>query len=56
MIAFYSQVSKIGVKRNRIAHQFPNGVFVYLKIMLAAFCFLYVYDLKALPLYYYLRF
>jgi len=56
MEVFYSQVSEIGVKRNGITHRFSNGIFVNLKIMFAAFGFLYVNDLKALPLYYDLRF
>jgi len=56
MILLYSQVSKISIKRDRIAHRFPNGVFVNLKIMFTALCFLHVNDLKATPLYYNLRF
>ena len=55
MILFYSLVSKIGVKRNGFTHLVPNGVFVHLKIMFAAFRFLRVNDFKAFPLYYYLR-
>jgi len=56
MIVFYSQVSKISVKWNRITDGFSNGIFINLKIMLAAFCFLRVNDLLAVPLYYYLCF
>jgi len=56
MIGFYSKVSKISVNRNRITHRFSNGIFVNIKIMFTAFCFLYVNDKKAVPLYYNLRF
>jgi hypothetical protein len=56
MVVFYSQKSKIGINRDGIADGFPNGIPVNLKIMFAAFCFLHVNDLKAVPLYYYLRF
>jgi hypothetical protein len=56
MIPFYSQVPKVSIKRNRFAHGFPNGVFVDLEIMFAAFGFLHVYDLLAVPLYYNLGF
>jgi hypothetical protein len=56
MIFFYSQVSKISIKGNRIAYGFSNGILINLKIMLAAFCFLYVNDLLAVTLYYYLCF
>jgi hypothetical protein len=56
MIGFYPQVSKISVKRDRIADAFTYGILVNLKIMPAAFCFLRVNDLKSAPLYYYLRF
>jgi hypothetical protein len=56
MIGFYSQIPKISVKRNRIADAFSNGILVNLKTVFAAFCFLRVNDLKAVPLYYYLRF
>jgi len=52
MILFYSQVPKIGVKRNGIANRFSNGIFINLKIMFAAFCFLHVDYLKAVPFYY----
>ena len=52
MILFYSQVSEIAVKRNGIADGFSDAILVNLKIMLAAFCLLYVNDLKAVPLCY----
>jgi hypothetical protein len=55
MILLYTQVSKIGVKRNGIADGLPDGVFVDLKIMFTAFRFLYVNDLTAVTLYYNLR-
>jgi hypothetical protein len=50
MVLLYSQVPKISVKRNRTADVFPDGVFIHLEIMLAAFGFLYVDDLQAVPL------
>jgi hypothetical protein len=50
MIFFYSNLSKIGVKRDRAADAFPYGVFIYLEIMFAALGFLYVDDLQAVPL------
>ena len=56
MILFYSQVSKISVNRNRITDGFSNSIFINLKIMFAAFCFLRVNNLLAVPLYYYLCF
>ena len=56
MIISNSQVSTISVKRNGSANRFSNGILVNFKIMFAAFCFLYVNDLKAVPLYYDLRF
>ena len=56
MILTYSHVSKIGIKRNRIADGFSNGIFENHKIMFAAFCFLHVNDLTAVPLYNNLRF
>ena len=52
MIVFYSHIPKITVKRNGIADGFSNSVFVNVKIMYAAFCLLYVNNLKAVPLYY----
>jgi hypothetical protein len=55
MVLFDSLVSKIGVKRNRIADAFSYGVFIYLKIMFAAFGLLYVDDLQTVPLNYDLR-
>jgi len=56
MILLYSQVPKISIKCNRITDGFPNGIFVNLKIMFAAFCFLYINDLLVVPLYYNLCF
>jgi hypothetical protein len=56
MIFFYPLVSKICLKHNGNADRFPYGVFVDRKIMLAAFCFFYINDLKTLLLYYDLRF
>ena len=50
MVLLYSQISKISVKRNRITDAFPDGVFKYLEIMLAAFGFLHVDYLQAVPL------
>jgi hypothetical protein len=50
MVLPYPQVSKIGVKRDRIAHVFPDRVFIYLEIMLAALGFLRVNDSPAVPL------
>jgi hypothetical protein len=50
MVAFYPQVSKIGVKRNRIADVFSNRIFIYLEVMFAAFGFLYVDNLLTVPL------
>jgi hypothetical protein len=50
MILLYSPVSKISVKRNRIAYIFPNRVFIYLEIMFAAFSFLRVNDFQTVPL------
>ena len=50
MVLVYSQISEIGVKRNRITDVFPDGVFKHLEIMLAAFGFLHVDDLQAVPL------
>ena len=50
MILFYSQISKIGIKWNRIADVFSNGLFIYFEIMFAAFGFLYIDDLQAAPL------
>jgi hypothetical protein len=54
MIVFYSQVSKIGVKRNRIAYILSNRVFIYLEIMFASFGLLRVNDFQSVPLDYYL--
>jgi hypothetical protein len=45
-------VSGISVNRYRIAYAFPNRIFKYLEIMLAAFGFPYVNDLQAVPLNY----
>jgi len=56
MILFYPQIPKISVQRNRIADGFSNGIFVNLKIMFAAFCFLHVNNLLTVPFYYNLRF
>ena len=56
MILFYPEVSEIGVKRNGITDRFSNSVFIYFKIVFAAFCFMYVNNLKTAPLYYDLRF
>jgi len=56
MTGFYSQIPKISVYRNRIADRLSNRIFVYLKIMLAAFRFIRANDFQALPLYYDLRF
>jgi hypothetical protein len=50
MICFYPKVSKIGVKRYRIADAFSYGIFIYLEIMFAAFGFLYVDDFPGVPL------
>jgi hypothetical protein len=50
MVFCYPLVSKISVKRDRTANAFPYGVFIHLKIMLAAFGFLYVDDLQTAPL------
>lgn len=50
MLFRYSLVSKIGIKRNRIAYGFSNGIFIYLKIMLPAFGFLYINDVQSVPL------
>jgi hypothetical protein len=50
MVFVYSQVSKIGVKRNRTTDAFPDGIFIHFEIMLAAFGFLHVDDLQAVPL------
>jgi hypothetical protein len=52
MVFFYSPVSKISVKRNRITDAFPYCFFIYLEIMLAAFGFLYIDDLQTVPLNY----
>jgi hypothetical protein len=40
--AFYPQVSKVGIKRYRIADRTPDAVLIHLEVMLAAFCFLYI--------------
>jgi hypothetical protein len=45
MVLGYPLVSKIGIKRYRIADAFPYGVFIYLEIMFAACGFLYIDDL-----------
>jgi hypothetical protein len=50
MIFFYSQVSKISVKRNRITDTFSNGIFIYFEIMHAAFGFLDIDDWQVAPL------
>jgi hypothetical protein len=50
MVFVYSQISKVSIKRNRIADVFPDGIFIHLEIMLAAFGFLHVDDLQAVPL------
>ena len=50
MVFFYSKISKISVKRYRIADAFPYCFFIYLEIMFAAFGFLYVDNLQAVPL------
>jgi hypothetical protein len=50
MVCFYPLVSTISVKGNRIADVFPYSIVIYLKIMLAAFGFLYVDDLQGTPL------
>ena len=47
---FKEQFIKL-IMRNRIAAGFSNGVFIYLKIMAAAFRFLYVNYFKAVPIY-----
>ena len=52
MVLFYLQVSKIGIKGYRIADTFSNTIFIYLKIMLATFGFLYVDDMQTIPLKY----
>jgi hypothetical protein len=56
MIARYSLVSKISVKRYRTADGFSDSVFENLKVMFAALRFLRVYDLLAVAFYYDLRF
>jgi hypothetical protein len=53
---FYPKVSKIGVKRYRIAGVFPNGIFIYFEIMSAPFGFLYINNFQTIPLNYYLGF
>jgi hypothetical protein len=55
VVFFYPMVSGIGVNRYRIADALPNRIFKYFEIMLAAFGFLYVNDLTAVPLNYDLR-
>ena len=50
MVLFYPQISEISVKGYRIADAFPNGIFIYLEIMLAAFGFLYVDNFQSAPL------
>jgi hypothetical protein len=55
MVLFYSLVSRVSIKRYRIADTFPDGVFKHLKIMCAAFGFLYINDLQAVLLGYDLR-
>jgi hypothetical protein len=47
---FYSQAAKIGINRNRTADVFPYGLFIYLKVMLAAFGLPRVYDLQTVAL------
>jgi hypothetical protein len=53
---FYSQISKISIKRNGITDGCPNGIFVNLKIMHAPFRFFCINGLIAFPLNYDLRF
>jgi hypothetical protein len=50
VIVFYSKVSKVAVKRDRFTDPVPNGVFIYFEIMFAAFGFLYIDNLQAVPL------
>jgi hypothetical protein len=49
MVFFYSLVPAVGVKRYRIADAFPNRLLKHLEIMFAAFGFLCVNDLPAVP-------
>jgi hypothetical protein len=50
VVCFYPKVSKIGVKRYRIADAFSYCFFIYLEIMFAALGFLYIYDFQTVPL------
>jgi hypothetical protein len=50
MVLFYSPVSKTGVKRDRITDGFSYSIFIYLKVMLAAFGFRYINDAQAVSL------
>jgi hypothetical protein len=50
MVFFYPKVSKISVKRYRIADVFSYGVFIYFEIMFAAFGFPQVNDFPGVPL------
>jgi hypothetical protein len=49
MVCFYPKVSKISIKRYRIADAFSSRFFIYLEIMFAAPGFLRVYDFQAVP-------
>jgi hypothetical protein len=55
MVCFYPKISKISVKRYRIADAFSYRFFIYLEIMFAAFGLLYIKDFPAVPLNDYLR-
>jgi hypothetical protein len=55
MVFFYPQVSKVGVKRYRIADVFSHGIFIHLEVMLAAFGLLCIYYFLSVPLNDYLR-
>ncbi|GHT69860.1 hypothetical protein FACS1894110_20170 [Spirochaetia bacterium] len=50
MILFYPKVSKISIKRYRIADSTPDTVLIHLEIMLATFGLLHIDDLQRVPL------
>jgi hypothetical protein len=55
MIFFYPKISKVGVKRYRIADRTPDALLIHLEVMLAAFGLLCIQYFQGVSLQYYLR-
>jgi hypothetical protein len=52
---FYSQIAKIGLYQNGFMNTLSHSIFVYRKVMDAAFCLPDIYDFFVFTFNYYLR-